>query len=75
MSLTKRALAEDIDVTDERDTGDYGVDEPTIGDMYINTLISTLRALDGRILDTYLPELTEAKHRLEKLIATAEMPF
>lgn len=77
MSKTKRALDENIDVTDYRDTGEYGqLDEPTLDDIYINNLLSTLRALEGLILADYLPELVECSHRINKLLVEAEKaPF
>jgi hypothetical protein len=76
MSKTKRALSEDIDLTDSSDSGFYGEDAPTLDDMFINGLMSNIRALEGMHLDDYLPELIECKHRLEKLIVEAERsPF
>ena len=77
MSKTKRALAEDIDLTDPSDTGEYGqLDEPTLDDLYINNIVVNLRALQGTNLSDYLPELIECKARLEKLLVDAERsPF
>jgi hypothetical protein len=78
MSQIKRSLAEDIDITDPKDTGTYGRedDSPSLDDMYINQLIQTLRALENSYLPEYLPELTEAHTRIMKLQYDAEKaPF
>lgn len=76
MSLIKRSMPEYLDVTDPRDTGEYQPDEPTLDDLFINSLISTLRALEGLTLSEYLPELHECRDRIEKLTVEAEKaPF
>jgi hypothetical protein len=75
MSLIKRSLAEDVDITDSREA-DYGEDSPTLDDLYINQLITTLRALEGTNMSGYLPELAEAHTRIMKLQFDAEKaPF
>lgn len=75
MSKIKRSLAEDLDITDSR-APDYGDDNPTLDDLYINQLINILRALEGQNMSGYLPELAEAQHRINKLYSDAEKaPF
>lgn len=80
MSLTKRSLPEDVDVTDERDTGFYGEPEytPTATDWAMwelqrasNDLITNASELTvGDIQD-----LTQVMARLSGLIDHIRKPF
>lgn len=75
MSKIKQYLSEDVDITDSREA-DYGEDSPTLDDLYINQLITTVRALEGQCMSGYLPELTEIHNRIMKLQFDAEKaPF
>lgn len=78
MSKIKQSLANELDITDitdSRDTGEYIKDDPTLEDLFMNSLLNTVRALDGLTLTEFLPELTECRNRIEKLILEAERPF
>jgi len=76
MSRIKRYLKEDIDVTDQRDTGDYTIDEPSKEDFLINNLLVALQDLNEANLYVYEPELREAKKLITDLLDKAEKaPF
>lgn len=76
MSLTKRALAENVDVTDPRDTGNYGQpDEPTAQDWAIAGLFNEISSLEKHGGVGYVVELKEARQRLQKVIDNAVKPF
>ena len=80
MSKTKRALPEDIDITDPRDTGNYGeVDSPSDTDMSMAGLFSALSTVEQRAsigeLFGYLDELRAIRERVDDLIREAERPF
>lgn len=76
MSLTKRALAEDVDVTDPRDTGNYGEpDEPTASDWAMAELNNALITLEKEGATGYVTELKEYRARLQTVIDNTLKPF
>lgn len=76
MSLTKRALPEDIDLTDPRDTGNYGQpEEPTASDWAISELYNAVGTLEKKGAIGYVVELKEIRARLQTVIDNAVKPF
>lgn len=76
MSLTKRALSEDVDVTDPRDTGITGQpDEPSASDWAVASMNNDLITLEKEGAVGYVTELKEYKIRLQKIIDKAVKPF
>lgn len=76
MSLTKRALSEDVDVTDLRDTGFTGQpDEPSASDWAVASISNELTTLEKKGAVGYVSELKEFKVRLQRIIDKAVKPF
>jgi len=76
MSLTKRALPEDVDVTDPRDTGNYGqVEEPSASDWAISELYNAVGTLEKHGATGYVVELKEIRTRLQTVIDNTLKPF
>ncbi len=82
MSLTKRALPEDIDVTDPRDTGNYGETElPDENELSIGwgmfDMNSTITRLEQHsvLLGVNPDELRAYADRLVDLALKIEKPF
>lgn len=76
MSLTKRALAEDIDITDPRDTGNYGeVEEPTASDWAMAEINNALITLEKEGAIGYVSELKEYRARIQTVIDNTLKPF
>lgn len=75
MSMTKRALPEDIDVTDPRDSGAYGTEEPTASDWAMAEINNALITLEKKGAIGYVAELKEYRARLQDIIDRAVQPF
>lgn len=78
MSKIKVMLDEDVDVTDPRDTGNYGEPEstePSQADWSISELNTALDRLEKCNAHGYVSELITVKLRLNRLIQKLEKPF
>ena len=76
MSLTKRSLPVDVDVTDVRDTGNYGEpDEPTASDWAISELFNAVGTLEKHGAAGYITDLKSIRRRLQDVIDNTLKPF
>ena len=76
MSLTKRSLPVDVDVTDPRDTGNYGEpDEPTASDWAMAELNNAIITLEKNGATGYISEVKEYRERLQEVIKNTLKPF
>lgn len=76
MSLIKQSLPEDVDVTDERETGFYGEpQEPSHSDWAVSELINAIGTLEKFGAVGYVRELKTARARLQAIIDETVKPF
>ena len=75
MSLTKRALPEDIDVTDPRDTFTTPDTEPDASDWAMSELNNAIGTLEKHGATGYVVELKEYRARIQAVIDKAVKPF
>ena len=76
MSLTKRALPEDIDVTDPRDTfSTPDSNEPSPSDWAVAEISNQISTLEKLGAVGYVSELKEYRARLQAVIETTVKPF
>ena len=76
MSLTKRALPEDVDVTDSRDTGnEEKSNEPTPSDWAVSELFNAVGTLEKQGATGYVVDLKQIRERLQKIIDNTVKPF
>lgn len=76
MSLIKTILPEDVDVTDPRDTGNYGEpDEPTASDWAISELFNAVGTLEKQGATGYVVDLKQIQKRIQAVIENTLKPF